>query len=54
MTYKAIRALRPKLRGAPTVTTHFMDVCRERMHPFLFKIYMNEASLRPALEEKAA
>lgn len=41
-----IRALRPALKAPMTATQHFVDVARERLTPFLFRVFMQEASRR--------
>lgn len=41
-----IHELRPKLKGGKDVPSHFVDVCRERMHKVQFDIIMREASQR--------
>ena len=48
-----IRALRGKRKGPPTTAQHFVDVARERLQPFQFKVFMAEASHRARQTELA-
>lgn len=49
-----INAIRPKLKGPKSTPEHFIDVARERMTPFLFKVFLSEASERAAKAEGRA